>query len=332
MICPVCKEDCLRPAEEVLAGIESRYIACPACPPEPNLSKTMRGGLLPDRLERCSSCGRASLDAVMLDALRLMQRFGLRDKDDGLRSVGSPLIEVGYPLAYSPRLGGRSLIIIGEGYSKKAAEAIVREIPEIKGVILGRGIPGVLDLKKKPQENELLAGCDLRADVVSCLLGELVIYKRQSLIHIEFARQNAPKMKILEQLFFQGKLRDVTDGLCGPGTLGLMCALAGAEHVILNDAWLPAVSDVLMNLEANRKLLGIEEIEHLEPASGAVGGEPVLVARARGACEIEVYHGDIARLFSIAQATDMCLIDHFPGSDTSELERACRGCKETLIV
>ncbi len=332
MICPVCKKDCLRPAEEVLAGIDSRYIACPACPPDPNFSKTIRGSLLPERLDRCRSCGRASLDAVMLDVLRVLQRFGLRDKEDGLRSVGSPLIEVGYPLAYSPRLGERSLIITGEGYSKRSAEAIIREIPEIKGVILGRGVPGVVSLDKKPLENELLAGCDLRADVVSCLLGELVIYKRQSRIHIEFSRQEAPKMKILEQLFFQGKLRDVTDGLCGPGTLGMMCALSGAERVVFNDAWLPAVQDLLINLEANRELLGIEKIEHLEPATEMVGSEPVLVARARGACEIEVYHGDLAKLFSRAEPTSLSLIDHFPGSDTRELERACRGCKETVIV
>ncbi len=63
-----------------------------------------------------------------------------------------------------------------------------------------------------------------------------------------------------------------------------------------------------------------------------VGSEPVLVARARGACEIEVYHGDLAKLFSRAEPTSLSLIDHFPGSDNRELERACRGCKETVIV
>jgi len=315
-----------------LGDVETRYLSCSRCPPEPNLSKSISGRLLPSRVERCPSCGRAALDAVMLDALRLLQSFGLRDKDDGLRSVGSPLIDVGYPLAYSPRLSRGSLILVGERYSAAAAEAMVRDIPEIKGVIQSCGVPGVVDPKRKPLKNLLLAGCDLRADVVSSLMGELVVCKRQSLIHIEFPRDNAPKMRILEELYFQGKLRDVADGLCGPGTLGLMCVLAGAQRVVFNDAWLPAVEDLLVNLEVNRGLLGIEEIELIEPPQGMVGSDPVLLARARGACQIEVYHGDLCRLFSRARPAGLCLIDHFPGKDTRALQQACRCCKETVIV
>ncbi|OYV12292.1 MAG: hypothetical protein CG440_1642 [Methanosaeta sp. NSM2] len=315
-----------------MGDVETRYLSCSRCPPEPNLSKSISGRLLPPKVERCPSCGRAALDAVMLDALRLLQSFGLRDKDDGLRSVGSPLIDVGYPLAYSPRLSRGSLILVGERYSESVAEAMVRDIPEIKGVIQSCGVPGVIDPKKKPLKNLLLAGCDLRADVVSSLMGELVVYKRQSLIHIEFPRDNAPKMRILEELYFQGRLRDVADGLCGPGTLGLMCVLAGAQRVVFNDAWLPAVEDLLVNLEVNRGLLGIEEIELIEPPQGMVGSDPVLLARARGACQIEVYHGDLCRLFSRARPAGLCLIDHFPGKDTRALQQACRCCKETVIV
>lgn len=106
MICPVCKGDCLRAAEEVIADVETRYLSCRRCPPEPNLSKNISGRLLPARVERCSFCGRAALDAVMLDALRLLQSCRLRDEDDGLRSVGMPLIDVGYPLAYPPAWAG----------------------------------------------------------------------------------------------------------------------------------------------------------------------------------------------------------------------------------
>ena len=332
MKCPVCEKGCVRPAEEVLADIEQRYLACPACAPDPNLDKTARAKLLPDRVERCRSCGRATLDGVMLDALRLLQGYGLREKNDGLRSVGSPLIEVGYPLAYSPRLGPRSLIISGERYSKKAARAMIEQIPEIKGVILSRGVAGLVDGGGRPRENVLLAGCDLRTDISQSLFGELVIYKSQSRIHIEFSRQSAPKMRILEQLYLQGKLRDVADGLCGPGTLGLMCALAGAGRVVLNDAWAPAVQNVLLNLEVNRKLLGIEEIEYPEKLTSIVGKEPVLVARAHGPCEIEVYHGDIKRLFSRARPAKLCLIDHFPKANTAEIKEACRCCNEIVIV
>ncbi|HUS76346.1 MAG TPA: methyltransferase [Methanothrix sp.] len=332
MMCPICNKGCARPAEVVLADIEQRYLACQCCPPEPNLDKTAKAQLLPERIERCRSCGRATLDAVMLDALHLLQEFGLRDKDETLRSVGSPLIEVGYPLAYSPRLGPKSLILSGDRYSKKAAMAMLEQIPEIKGVILSRGVSGVVDSGKKPLENVLLAGCDLRADIAQCLFGELVIYKSQSRIHIEFSRQSAPKMRLLEQLYLHGKLRDVVDGLCGPGTLGMMCILAGAKRVVFNDAWLPAVQNVLLNLEANRILLGIDEIEYPESPKSDVGKQPVLVGRVHGPCEIEVYHGDLLSLFSRAQPAEICLIDHFPGAKTAELERACRCCKEIIIV
>ena len=91
------------------------------------MDKTLALKSLPEKIERCHSCGRATLDAVMLDALRVLEEYGLRDDMDTLRSVGSPLIEVGYPLAYSPRLGQRSLIISGERLSVEAAEAMLDE-------------------------------------------------------------------------------------------------------------------------------------------------------------------------------------------------------------
>ncbi|MDD4162243.1 MAG: methyltransferase, partial [Methanothrix sp.] len=99
-----------------------------------------------------------------------------------------------------------------------------------------------------------------------------------------------------------------------------------------NDVWLASVQNVLLNLQANRSLLGIDEIEYPETSGRAVGKEPVLVGRAHGSCEIEVYHGDLSRLFSRARPADICLIDHFPGANTAELERACSCCKEIVII
>lgn len=335
MLCPACGKDCIEDAEDILASIELRYMACRDCAPEPCLDKNRPLRDLPEAIDRCPSCGRGSLDAIMLDALRILQECGVRDASDTLRSIGSPLIAVGYPLAYPPRLAPKSLIIIGERLDKNAARSMVERVPEIKGVILQRGVPGVRDASSPPLENKLLAGCDMRADVVQSLFGDLVIYKSQSKIHIEFPRQSAPKMKILERLYYQGKLRDVADGLAGPGTLGLMCVLAGATHVVLNDAWLPAVQNILLNLEVNKKLLGIDKIDCIEPLGGhgdCVGHEPRLVCRADGACKIEVYHGDLIRLFGKAMPTELCLIDHFPGAKTAELEKACSRCKEIVIV
>lgn len=347
MQCPECGKCPVLPAEEVLAGMSEVYMACQDCSPEPNLDKGrplrellrdaerrgMRAKAEVPGAARCGSCGKAPLDAVMFEVMLVLQEFGLRNEGDALRSVGTPLIVFGYPLAFPPRLGPRSLIIVGEQLTKEAAEAMTSRIPEIKGVILSRGdVPGLKDYSAGPRENSLLSGCDLRADVVQSIFGELIVYKSQAKIHIEFPRQNAPKMMILEELSFKGRIDEVVDGLAGPGTLGLMCVLSGARRVVLNDAWLPAVRNILLNLEANRKILGIDEIEHPEAPTDAVGQDPVLVARASGACEIEVYHGDLTRLFTRAKPASLCLIDHFPGSRTKELVDACRCCGNVVVI
>jgi hypothetical protein len=56
------------------------------------------------------------------------------------------------------------------------------------------------------------------------------------------------------------------------------------------------------------------------------------VERASGSCQVEVYHGDLARLFELAKPADLCLIDPFPGEDYKDLERACRVCRKVIIV
>ncbi len=326
----------IRPCEEVLASLNALYMACPDCPKEPGIDKGASFSSLAARIEgrqRCSACGRAPLDLVMAEAMEILVGHDLRSRSDSLRTIGWPLVEVGFPLAYPPRLGPKELIIVGENLTAEAAAEIVDRIPEVKGVIRGGGVPGVSDLKTGPHRWELLAGSDLRCDVVSSLIGDLVIYKHQSKIHVEFPRQAAPKMKVLEELYFRGKLTGVADVLCGPGTLGLMAILGGAERVVLNDAWLPAVEDAILNLEANRSILGIKNIERPETPAGEVGGEPVLAAEAEGDdCKIEVYFGDAEKLFSRAEPTELCLVDPFPGMDFDRIAEACRVCGEIVIV
>lgn len=342
MECPRCKRSCIRLATEVLSKIDRIYMACPSCAAAPPLDKAVeRRRLRGDMLKRCAGCGRAPLDLVMLEALDILIEHGQRDLRDSLKSVGWPLVEIGYPLAYAPRLGVRELIIVSDRIDRKAAAGLMG-IPEIKGVIRGVGVPGVSDSLKGGRQWELLAGCDMRCDVVQSIFGDLVIYKSQSQIHIEFSRQGAPKVRRVEGLRIHGKT--VIDGLCGPGTLGLVSALAGAKKVILNDIWLPAVENVLLNLEVNRELLGLDEIVRFDrtiaqscgPASETeavlLGGEPVLMGRASGLSDIEVYHGDLKCLFERIMPADICLIDHFPGSPTEELENACSSCREVFII
>ncbi|HPJ85173.1 MAG TPA: methyltransferase, partial [Methanothrix sp.] len=128
----------VRPAEEILARLNALYMACPKCPAEPALDKGASFRDLAARIggrKRCSGCGKAPLDLVMVEAMEVLVDHRLRSPTDPLRSIGWPLVEVGYPLAYPPRLAHKELIIVGEHLTKEAAAEIVAKVPEVKGVI-----------------------------------------------------------------------------------------------------------------------------------------------------------------------------------------------------
>jgi hypothetical protein len=331
--CPTCGgPDCIRPAEDVLDSIYQMYMACPECPPEPGwdkqvpLSALLHGDTVDENTLLCSSCRRRPLDGVMGHVLAVMLEHGDREEGAGLVLAGTPLISCGFPIMYPPRLGQGDLVLIADNVHPATAEDIVDRVPEVKGVVLRVGDQaqsvGILDSDSKPHEYTLLAGCDMRCDVAQTALGELVIYKSQSRIHIEFPRESGHKMNVLGKLDMEGLLagRVVVDGMCGPGTLGLMAVLMGANKVILNDAWRPAIENVLLNLEVNKGLLDVE-VERLVPTGDMplIGDETVLMARAiRGSnTTAEVYFGDIRQLADVVDDCDVCLIDSFPTADPS---------------
>jgi hypothetical protein len=333
IMCPTCGgPDCIKPAEDVLDSIYQMYMACRDCPPEPGWDKQvplavlLQGGIADENTLLCSSCRRRPLDAVMAHVLAVMLEHGDREKGAGLTQVGSPLISCGFPIVYPPRLGKGDLVLIADNVRTGTAEDIADRVPEVKGVVLRVGDQaqsvGILDTDSLPHEYTLLAGCDMRCDVAMSALGELVIYKSQSRIHVEFPRESGHKMSVLGKLDMEGLLAGmvVVDGMCGPGTLGLMSVLMGAGKVIMNDAWRPAIENVLLNLEVNKGLLDVE-VERSVPTVDMplIGDEPVLVAKAvRGSnTTAEVYFGDIRRLVDVVDDCDVCLIDTFPTADPS---------------
>ena len=338
--CPTCQgTTCIEPADDVLDSIYQIYNACGQCQPEPGWNKHTALADLPGlpaiddvdaEMLQCSSCGRRPLDAVMAHTLFIMLEHSVRDDDAGLARVGTPLIARGFPIMYPPRLGPDSIVLIADNIGQAAAEDIVDRVPEVKGVVLRQGgqaqSVGILDSDSRPHEYTLLAGCDMRCDVAQTAFGELVIYKSQSRIHIEFPRESNHKMDILEKLDMKGLLagKVVVDGMCGPGTLGLMAMLVGANTVVFNDAWRPAIENLLLNLEVNKELLGVE-VEVIVPVQELedVGGEPVLVARAirggqRTALAAEVYFGDLRKLSEVVEKWDVCLIDVFPSVNPAD--------------
>jgi hypothetical protein len=336
MKCPTCNGDCIQPAEKVLDEIFGMYMACSSCPPDPGFDKNAPfKEILDSGSGQCSKCGRRHLDFVIGNVLTILKRTGLFPEDAALREVGTPLITFGYPIPYPPRLAGKSLVLIMDSITEESAREIVEKVPEIKGVIKRKGLQsrsiGILDTDSNPHTYELMAGCDMRCDIISSSFGELCIYKNQSRIHIEF---NNTKIGKMGELYIKGELDNtsIVDGFCGPGTLGLLSILGGAKKVLLNDAWLPALKNAILNIKVNSKILGVKIDFEIQDYEKLIGGEPVLIASAEGNAKIMVYHGDIRRLNIVVKECDTCLIDTFPSVDPSEFIAVCRDFAKKVVV
>ncbi len=324
------------PAEKVLDDIFSMYSACSYCPQDQFFNKSSPfQEKIYSGSGHCKNCGKRHIDFVIGNVLTLLKDNGLFPEDSALKDVGTPLIAFGYQVPYPPRLGKKSLILIMDSITKEVSDAIIAEIPEIKGVIKRTGHPsksiGIPDTDSKPHTYELLSGCDMRCDVVSSTFGELCIYKNQSKVHIEF---NNTKITKIEDMFLKGEFDNATvvDGFCGPGTLGLLCALGGAKKAILNDAWLPALRNAILNIKVNGDILGIRIDIEINDYDKLIGDEPVFLAKATGSCEILVYHGDIRKLEREVKESDICLIDTFPGVNPAEYVSICRDFAKKVII
>ncbi|VVB89248.1 Uncharacterised protein [uncultured archaeon] len=337
MKCPTCGGDCVMEPEKVLDGLFRMYLACRSCPSDPLYDKNAPVNEKIDACRgKCTKCGRRHLDHVMAHVLTILKESRFFPADAALKEVGTPLIAFGYQVPYPPRLGEKSLVLIMDSVTEELAGDITANVPEIKGVIRRTGSPsisvGLRDTASTPHTYELLSGCDMRCDVVASTFGELCIYKNQSSIHIEF---NNTKIKKIEALYINGELHGavVLDGFCGPGTLGLLCALGGAKKVIMNDAWLPAVQNTILNIKANSQFLGVKIEFELTGYNKLIGDEPVLMAKAAGNTEILVYHGDIRKITRTQGECNICLIDTFPSVNPGEYVSLCREfAKKTVII
>ncbi len=342
--CPTCgSPDCIKPADEILQQAYGMYAPCSRCSYEKPLDKfTPLYELCLDidrDYGRCSECGKRHLDMVMAHVLDILIKCGFKDAKAGLKDVGTPLVNYGVSLVEPPRLPSKSIVMVVDNIDRPTALRILDEVPEVKGVLKRSGKPsdsvGIMDTGLKPHTYEIMAGCDMRADIVTSLLGDLCLYRNQSECHIEFWRNNSVKIKAIDKLFLDGLLEChvVVDGFASVGTLGLMAALGGAKKVILNDAWLPAVRNILINLEVNKELLGVEISRTADlRLLPAIGDMPVLVARATGLVEIEVYQGDFRELDSVVQSCDVCIIDTFPGINPEEFAKKWREITTGKVV
>ena len=342
--CPTCGSlDCIRPADEVLRQAFTIYAPCPQCRGDKPLDKftpLVELGLdIDTNYGRCPFCGKRHLDYVMAHVLDILIKEGQKDASAALKDVGTPLIVFGATMTEAPHLHSKSVVMVVDRVNKAVARRILKEVPEIKGVLKRKGNPsdsvGILDIGSNPHVYELMAGCDMRADVISCMLGDVCLYRGQADCHIEFWRNNSVKIKAVEKLFLDGLLDDgvIVDGFASVGTLGLLAAMGGAKKVVLNDAWLPAIKNLLLNIELNSDALGVEVERIVDPSTlPRVGDEPVLVAKASGNVELDVYFGDFRKLDKAVRSCDVCIIDTFPGVDPGPFASRWNGIARKKVI
>lgn len=320
-----CENICIKPSQSVLKGYENFYAPCGNCEyirlkKFRPLARQIEVDLLDADFKRCS-CGKRHLDVVMAHILKIMMDEDVKGEDSNLRDVCVPLITPAYPIEDVPRLPADSLVILSGDVDKKCAERILREVPEVKGVLKGdlKDTVGVKDSNSSPSTYELLSGCDLRCDLVYTPWGTLCIYKYQGEIHIEFPQPLSPKIRELKNILDKHDSPTVLDCTCGPGTLGLAALSAGAGRVVFNDVWPTACKNTLVNLEMN----GF-------PVS-PTGEDESLIATGDN---FEVYCLDVANLQEVlSEKFDVCLVDVFPGVDTSNFTESVRDiCHEVVII
>ncbi len=321
----MCGAGCVKDSATILKQIKNKYPACVHCKnPKLKKFKPLKDQIEFKRLNEnfgLCTCGKRHLDVVMAHILKIMIQEGIRDENSTLRNTCTPLITPAYPTKSPPYLMENSMVILTDKITKNCADKIINEIPEVKGILYGdiRETVGLKDSDSEPNVYKLLAGCDMRCDVVFTPYGELCIYRNQAEIHVEFSKPVSPKVEILKTFLDKYKNPSILDCTCGPGTLGITCLKAGAKRVVFNDIWYPAIKMTLLNLQVNGY-----DTDSFDVNTGLIGsGE-----------NFQVYCQDIKKLEeSLQEKFDICIIDTFPGVDTENFINSVKGfCKEVIVI
>lgn len=320
-----CGLGCVKKSSTVLKDINGTYKPCDNCfKPKLKKFKPLKNQINLDKLDanygKCG-CGKRHLDIVMAHVLKILIDQNMRSSESTLRNCCTPLITPAYPSSTVPYLFENSVVILADNVNKESALKIVEEVPEIKGVIEGdiKEVVGLKDTNSTPHVYNLLAGCDMRCDVVSTIKGPICIYRNQAKLHVELSKPVSPKIQILQKYLEKYENPKVLDCTCGPGTLGIASLKFGAEKVVFNDIWEPSVKMTMLNLDVN----GFKT-EQLHSKIGLVGtGE-----------NFEIYCSDVSDLKDlITEKFDLCIVDTFPGVDTENFVNAVSDfCVEVVVI
>ncbi|MDD1677810.1 MAG: hypothetical protein LUO93_01325 [Methanomicrobiales archaeon] len=321
MKCPVCGNDCVESAHELIDKMVEIFAPCSGCK-----SRTLpKDTPLKEFYYGTCDCGKRFIDEVFAHLYVIMVEEGDLADTDPLKKVGYPLIHPGFALASAPHLPSKSLVLLSPIVSLPTAERIIREVPEVKGVVkCGNFVPGAIDvdLTQTPQTYELLAGCDVRADIFYTSTHPVITYKQQSKLHIEFPRGYDPKIISVGAHILRKMPKVFVDANCGAGTLGILGGMLGVPHVVLNDAWYAAAFWSAFNLSVNKEYLLVEgdvrffeSYEQLE--RHPVARDPVKIAEITGNQILEVYQGDFRRLHTVLprEGSILAVLDLFEKGD-----------------
>lgn len=326
MKCPVCGNDCVENAHDILLSIGQVFLPCPDC----------HGRVLDKRAplknrfyEPPCTCGKRFIDEVFAHIYVIMVEEGVFAGNEPLAQIGMPLIHPGFFMREPPHLPAGSLVLVSAVVTPGVAVRLVDEVPEIRGVVRsGDFVPGIADpdLGGVPGAYDLLAGCDVRANIYPTSCGPLVLYQQQSQIHIEFPRNFNPKIDSVERKITLNTQWFV-DAACGVGTLGLTAARLGVPHVVMNDAWFSAAFWSAFNISVNSEFFAVDEVmmykTYEEMKARPVGRIPEIIAETRGRQSIGVYHGDLADLYRVLPGIPvLTALDLFNKKDSQLIQRA----------
>lgn len=317
MKCPVCGDDCVLEAREIISHLPTIFSRCPDC--RYHVVDKNSPPTDPEIKEPCT-CGKRFIDDVFVHIYCIMKDEGLLSGREPLTAVGMPLVHPGFFMKVPPFLPGDSLVLLCRSVDKKTAERIIKEVSEVRAVIkTGDFTPGISDtgLEEVPKTYELMAGCDIRANVFVTHSGPLVLYKQQSTMHIEFPRAFNPKIDAVEKNIRMTSPELFIDACCGTGTLGLTAGRMGVPRIIMNDAWYAAAFFAAYNIKVNREFFNVESVTILEDyrqmQAHPVGTVPRKICETAGGQMIEVYQGDFLELYGVlpGKISTLSVIDLF---------------------
>ncbi|MBP1928575.1 hypothetical protein J2741_001122 [Methanolinea mesophila] len=333
MQCPVCGNDCVSQAGDLIATLPDVFSGCSSC--RATVLDKSRPPPAGPPAEPCE-CQKRFIDQVFSHLYTILVEEGKFTGKEPLGAVGIPLIHPGFFMNSPPFLPPGSLVLVTRVADTKIAARMEKEVPEIRGVVGGGNfVPGVADPERTqtPRTYTLLAGCDVRADVFRTTAGPVVTYKQQSRIHIEFPREFNPKIANVEERIRAARPEVFVDASSGVGTLGLTAGRMKVPHLIFNDIWYAAAFWTAFNLSVNKEFLDLDEIRILKHYE-AIEKTPVLdgpekIAEATGKQVVEVYQGDYALLPKVVpEGRVLTVLDLFEKQDRVRVDRALQRWKE----